>query len=45
MTRRMVVTTIKGDITEERMLAILPVCCFLGVVISLVSHMLVMAER
>ncbi len=33
----------ENNITEERMLAILPVCCFFFVVISLVSHMLAMA--
>ncbi len=37
----------EDNIAEERMLAILPVCYFLFflVVISLVSHMLAMAER
>ncbi len=48
MTRWMVVETMgrADNIAEERTLAILPVCCFLGFVFNLfvVSHMLAMAE-
>ncbi len=47
MTRRIVVATTgrEVNIAEERTLAILSVCCCIGgVLISVVSHMLAMAE-